>query len=124
MTENRPRIVIYDSSGKRYASTPEKWTEACEAQMNEKAIMEFIENQSRILDVDRITLFSLKNRLIKATHEDGCPLGVTEAGENIAEIEETIWGAEAALKIAKAEMRKRAEHSPSSTEAQPKKQNA
>jgi hypothetical protein len=38
MTENRPRIVIYDSSGKRYASTPEKWTEACEAQMNEKAI--------------------------------------------------------------------------------------
>jgi hypothetical protein len=54
-----------------------------------------------------MTLFSLKNKLIKSAHEDGRPLSSTEAEEHVAEIEETIQGAEAALKIAEAGMKKR-----------------
>jgi len=91
-------VVIYDSKGERYSSTPEKWTTACRMQTNEKALTEFIENQKHALDFEQVMLFMVKNRLVGIWNEDGRPLTAEETSEEIEKAEETVRMAEAALK--------------------------
>ena len=91
-------VVIYDSKGERYSLTPEKWREACRMQRNEKALMEFVENQKHALDFEQVMLFMVKNRLVGICNEDGRPLTAEETSEEIEKAEETVRMAEAALK--------------------------